>query len=145
MSPAETHLEVLPRDLSPYKAGNTGIDYIPRFESGIKGPHVMVNALTHGNEFCGMVAACHLLDNNVRPKVGTLTVSFANVAAYESFDPSDAFASRQITHNLNRIWSNEWLDGQKTRIQASRSLRPARNAPSCSLDPLAGGAAAINR
>ena len=26
------------------------------------GPHVLVNALTHGNEFCGMAAATHLLE-----------------------------------------------------------------------------------
>ena len=49
--------EVLPRDLTPYREGNTGIDYVHRFESGRPGPHVLVNALTHGNEFCGMVAA----------------------------------------------------------------------------------------
>jgi predicted deacylase len=80
-------IEVMPRDLSAYRRGNTGIDYVHRFESGRPGPHVMVNALTHGNEFCGMVAATHLLDAGVRPLRGTLTVSLANVAAYESFDP----------------------------------------------------------
>jgi predicted deacylase len=119
--------EVLPRDLSPYKAGNTGIDYVHRFDSGVAGPHVMVNALTHGNEFCGMVAACHLLDSGLRPKIGTLTVSFANVAAYESFDPADPFASRQITHNLNRVWSDAWLGGDddSVELQRARAMRPA--------------------
>jgi hypothetical protein len=48
----------------------------------------------------------------VRPKIGTLTLSFGNVAAYESFDPERPFDSRQITHNLNRIWSAAQLDGQ---------------------------------
>ncbi|MCB2000533.1 MAG: succinylglutamate desuccinylase/aspartoacylase family protein [Burkholderiaceae bacterium] len=119
--------EVLPRDLSAYRSGNTGIDYVHRFDSGVAGPHVMINALTHGNEFCGMVAACHLLDTGVRPKIGTLTVSFANVAAYESFDPADPFASRQITHNLNRIWSDDWLDGDEhsVELQRARVMRPA--------------------
>lgn len=127
MPDESSSFEVLPRDLSAYKAGNTGIDYVHRFDSGIAGPHVMVNALTHGNEFCGMVAACHLLDHGVRPKVGTLTVSFANVAAYESFDRTDPFASRQITHNLNRIWSAEWLDGDddSVELQRARAMRPA--------------------
>ncbi len=127
MTDPAVRFEVLPRDLSPYKAGNTGIDYVHRFESGVPGPHVMVNGLTHGNEFCGMVAACHLLDNNVRPKLGTLTVSFANVEAYQSFDPADPFASRQITHNLNRIWSDEWLDGgaDSTELRRARTMRPA--------------------
>src|SRR5438128_12221163 len=101
-------LEVLPRDLGAYKAGNTGIPYVHRFESGRPGPHVLVNALTHGNELCGMTAATHLLDHGVRPLHGTLTVSFANVQAYESFDPLRPFESRQLVHNLNRIWSPEW-------------------------------------
>ena len=96
-------LEVLPRDLSPYRPGNIGIDYVHRFESGRPGPHVLINALTHGNEFCGMVAASHLLDTGVRPLCGTLTVSFANVEAYESFDPARPFESRQLVHNMNRV------------------------------------------
>ena len=118
--------EVLPRDLSPYRAGNAGVDYVHRFESGRPGPHVLVNALTHGNEFCGMVAACHLLDTGVRPLKGTLTVSFANVAAYESFDAARPFDSRQLVHNLNRIWSADWLDGQEDspELRRARALRP---------------------
>jgi predicted deacylase len=120
-------LEVAPRDLSRYRAGNTGIDFVHRFESGRPGPHVMVNALTHGNEFCGMVAVCHLLDSGVRPKIGTLTLSFANVAAYETFDPARPFDSRLITHNFNRIWSAAWLDGKEDSVELrrAREMRPA--------------------
>jgi predicted deacylase len=120
-------IEVTPRDLSRYRVGNTGIDYVHRFESGRPGPHVMVNALTHGNEFCGMVAVCHLLDSGVRPKIGTLTLSFANVAAYETFDPAKPFESRLITHNLNRIWSSAWLDGPEDSVELrrAREMRPA--------------------
>ena len=120
-------IEVLPRDLSRYRAGNIGIDYVHRFESGKPGPHVMINGLTHGNEFCGMVAVCHLLDSAVRPKIGTLTLSFANVAAYETFDPAQPFESRLITHNLNRIWSSAWLDGSENSIELrrAREMRPA--------------------
>lgn len=119
-------LEVLPRDLSAYRKGNTGIDYVHRFESGRPGPHMLVNALTHGNEICGMVAATDLLDRGVRPKIGTLTVSFANVEAYESFDRSQPFESRQLVHNLNRIWSAEQLDGTEDspEFRRARVLRP---------------------
>ena len=119
-------LEVLPRDLSAYRQGNVGVDYVHRFESGVAGPHVLINALTHGNEFCGMVAACHLLDTGVRPLQGTLTVSFANVAAYETFDPLRPFDSRQIDHNFNRIWSPEWLDGDEDSVELrrARAMRP---------------------
>jgi len=118
--------EVLPRDLSAYRQGNVGIDYVHRFESGKPGPHVLINALTHGNEICGMVAATHLLDTGVRPLIGTLTVSFANVAAYESFDQSRPFESRQLVHNLNRIWSAAELDGtaDSPELQRARILRP---------------------
>ena len=127
MSASLPELEVTPRDLSRYRVGNTGIDYVHRFESGRPGPHVMVNALTHGNEFCGMVAVCHLLESDVRPKVGTLTLSFANVAAYETFDAAKPFDSRLITHNLNRIWSTAWLDGTEDSVELrrAREMRPA--------------------
>lgn len=119
-------LEILPRDLSAYRQGNIGIDYVHRFASGKPGPHVLINALTHGNEICGMVAATHLLDSGVRPLIGTLTISFANVAAYESFDPQRPFDSRQLVHNLNRIWSASELDGteESPELLRARALRP---------------------
>jgi predicted deacylase len=126
LSTPDSVLEVLPRDLSAYRAGNTGIPYVHRFESGRPGPHVLVNALTHGNELCGMVAATHLLDQGIRPRAGTLTVSFANVAAYESFDLAKPFDSRQLVHNFNRVWSPEWLEGSQDspELRRARELRP---------------------
>ena len=125
-NPAAAAFELLPRDLSAYRAGNTGIDYVHRFDSGRPGPHVLVNALTHGNEFCGMVAATHLLDSGVRPAIGTLTVSFAHVEAYASFDAERPFESRQLVHNLNRVWSDEWLEGDEhsPELRRARELRP---------------------
>jgi predicted deacylase len=125
-APVDVPLELLPRDLAPYRRGNTGIDWVHRFDSGRPGPHVLVNALTHGNEFCGMVAATHLLDEGIRPRVGTLTVSFANVEAYQSFDPARPFESRQLVHNMNRIWSDAWLDGDadSPELRRARELRP---------------------
>ncbi len=126
MKPSAPLLEVLPRDLSAYRAGNTGVDYVHRFDSGQPGPHVLINALTHGNEICGMVAATHLLDSGVRPKIGVLTVSLAHVEAYEAFRPEAPFANRQLVHNLNRIWSDAWLDGPEhsPELKRARELRP---------------------
>ncbi|MBV8618797.1 MAG: succinylglutamate desuccinylase/aspartoacylase family protein [Curvibacter sp.] len=126
MSVPDPVLEVLPRDLSAYRQGNLGIDYVHRFDSGRPGPDVLVNALTHGNELCGMVAATHLLDSGVRPLCGSLTVSFANVEAYERFDPARPFDSRQVVHNLNRVWSDQALDGQddSPELRRARALRP---------------------
>jgi predicted deacylase len=136
MTASEPVFEVLPRDLSAYREGNIGIPYVHRFESGRPGPHVLVNALTHGNELCGMVAATHLLNSGVRPAIGTLTVSFANVAAYESFDRADPFESRQLVHNLNRVWSPEWLDGTEDspELRRARELRPVLAAADHILD-----------
>jgi predicted deacylase len=129
-------LEVLPRDISAYREGNTGIDYVHRFESGKPGPHVLINALTHGNEICGMFAATHLLDTGVRPKIGTLTVSFAHVEAYNAFDPERPHENRQIVHNLNRVWSDEWLNGTEDspELRRARELRPVVTAADHILD-----------
>lgn len=136
MSLQESQLEVVPRDLSAYRQGNTGVDYVHRFDSGRPGPHVLVNALTHGNEVCGMVAATHLLDSGVRPAIGTLTVSFANVEAYESFDLAEPFDSRQLVHNFNRVWSPEWLDGSEDspELRRARAMRPVVSAADHILD-----------
>lgn len=136
MTQRHADLEVLPRDISAYRQGNTGVDYVHRFESGKPGPHVLINALTHGNEICGMVAATHLLDSGVRPKVGTLTVSFAHVEAYNAFDAEKPFDNRQIVHNLNRVWSDEWLDGPEDspELRRARELRPVVGAADHILD-----------
>ena len=136
MNAPQPDLQVVPRDLTAYRRGNTGIDYVHRFESGRPGPHVLVNALTHGNEFCGMVAATHLLDTGVRPAIGTLTVSFANVQAYESFDPAKPFDSRQLVHNFNRVWSPQWLDGKEDspELRRARAMRPVMAAADHILD-----------
>ncbi|RZI75482.1 MAG: succinylglutamate desuccinylase [Variovorax sp.] len=122
----DTAIEVVQGDLSAYREGNIGVPYVHRFESGKPGPHVLINALTHGNEICGMVAAKHLLDTGVRPSIGTLTVSFAHVEAYDAFDAGKPFDNRQIVHNLNRIWSDELLGGTEDspELRRARELRP---------------------
>ncbi|MGW9062499.1 succinylglutamate desuccinylase [Achromobacter animicus] len=134
--PDTAPLEVLPRDLSAYREGNIGIPYVHRFESGKPGPHVLINAITHGNEICGMVAATHLLDTGVRPKIGTLTVSFAHVEAYEAFDIDRPYDNRQLVHNLNRIWSAAMLDGAEDspELRRAREMRPILDAADFVLD-----------
>ncbi len=124
--PADIAFEVLPRDLSSYRDGNCGIPYAFVFDSGLPGPRVAINALTHGNEFCGMVAVCALLDAGLRPERGSLSLSFANVAAYESFDIAAPFESRQLVHNLNRIWSDAELAGttRSPEFDRAREMRP---------------------
>lgn len=133
---AEPILEVLPRDLSAYREGNVGIPYVHRFESGKPGPHVLINAITHGNEICGMVAATHLLDAGVRPDIGTLTISFAHIEAYEAFDIEHPYSNRQLVHNLNRIWTAGMLDSDdgSPEVRRARALRPVLDAADYVLD-----------
>ena len=97
---------------------------------------MLINALTHGNEICGMVAATHLLDTGVRPRIGTLTVSFAHVEAYNAFDGRRPYENRQIVHNLNRVWSDDWLDGPEDspELKRARELRPVVTAADHILD-----------
>ena len=55
MSDLAARVELTPPDIEPYRAGNTGVDYVMRFEAAEPGPHVLVCALTHGNEICGAI------------------------------------------------------------------------------------------
>ncbi len=119
-------VHLLPCDISAFKAGNTGIDHVTTFESGVAGPHVMINALTHGNELCGAHALKFLFENDVRPVRGRLTLGFANVAAYEAFDASNPYASRFVDEDLNRVWDDETLDGPRNsaELARARAIRP---------------------
>lgn len=120
-------VHLFPVDIAPWKKGNTGIDYVTTFDSGVAGPHLMINALTHGNELCGAHALKFLFENEVRPVRGKLTLSFANVGAYESFDAEDPYASRFLDEDFNRLWNETTLDGERQSrdLMRARALRPA--------------------
>ena len=60
MAKRDFPIEVTAPDIAPYRAGNTGIDYVTSFDSDRPGPHAMINAVTHGNEICGAIALDHL-------------------------------------------------------------------------------------
>ncbi|MBT3333259.1 MAG: succinylglutamate desuccinylase [Rhodospirillaceae bacterium] len=119
-------LELLPIDIRGYRAGNTGIDYVHRFSSGKPGPNALINALTHGNEVCGAHALAALFENDIRPNRGTLTLSFANVDAYHSFDMDNPGASRFVDEDFNRLWSDEILGGtrQSSELTRARQIQP---------------------
>jgi predicted deacylase len=118
-------IEVDIPNLDRWQAGNTGIPYVWRFESGRAGPRVTVQALTHGNEVCGAISNDWLLHEGVRPVRGTLTITFANIDAYRTFDPADPFASRCMDEDFNRLWSADVLDGprQSRDLARARALR----------------------
>jgi len=126
MSRSGAKIELTAPDISAYRSGNTGIPYVTSFESGHPGPHVLVNALTHGNEICGAIALDHLFRGAIRPVRGKLTLSFANVAAFQRFDPANPTASRFVDEDFNRLWDNATLDGPRhsTELARARLLRP---------------------
>ena len=119
-------VELSPPDIADYRRGNTGVDYITTIDSGKAGPHVMVNAVTHGNEICGAIAVDRLFKMNVRPTRGKLSLSFANVAAFHSFNPALPHASRFVDEDFNRVWSSHTLDGarQSAELTRARAMRP---------------------
>jgi predicted deacylase len=119
-------IEVTFPDLGRWAAGNAGIGYAWTFASRKGGPHALLQALTHGNEVCGAIALDWLLGKGFRPVRGTLSVCFANIAAYQSFDRADPFASRCIDEDFNRLWTAEVLDGPRKSADLSRAreLRP---------------------
>src|SRR5207248_6322837 len=94
-------VELVPPDIEPYRAGNTGIEYVTTFEAKEPGPHVVVTALTHGNEICGAIALDRLFRAEVRPRRGRLSLAFNNVAAYHEFDPRYPIASRYVDEDFN--------------------------------------------
>ena len=119
-------VELAAPDITAYRAGNTGIDYITTFDSGVAGPHVMINAVTHGNEICGAIAVDRLFKMHVRPTRGKLTLSFANVEAFLRFDPSAPHKTRFVDEDFNRVWTPATLDGPRdsTELRRARAMRP---------------------
>ena len=112
--------------IDAHRKGNAGVDFVHTFESGRPGPHVMVNAVTHGNEICGAITVDRLLAMGVRPVRGTITLSFANIEAFLRFDPAQPYATRFIDEDFNRVWRPEALDGTRDSIELrrARQLRP---------------------
>ncbi len=129
-------IEVDPPDLRRWAAGNGGIPYVWRFGGPRPGPTVVVQALTHGNEVCGAIALDWLLRTGFAPAGGTLVAVFANVGAYQSFDPADPFASRCLDEDFNRLWSADVLDGPRrsSELARARQLRPVIDAADYLLD-----------
>jgi predicted deacylase len=119
-------IELQAPDITRYRAGNTGVEWVHRFDSGRPGPRVLVQALTHGNEICGAIALDWLFKQHFKPACGSLVLAFANVAAYARFDPADPFSSRCVDEDLNRVWADDELFGQRDSIELRRArmLRP---------------------
>ena len=136
MSDLKYNVELTAPDISAYRAGNTGVEYVTTLTASEPGPHVAVMGLTHGNEICGAIAIDKLLRADIRPRRGKLTLGFNNVAAYREFDPRYPIASRYIDEDFNRLWSPATLDGPRrsAELERARAVRPVVDAADYLLD-----------
>jgi predicted deacylase len=113
-------------DLSPWREGNTGIAGFSTRASAMPGPHVALIALVHGNEVAGAIVLAGLLAAGLWPVRGRLTFGFANLAAFDRFDPAQPTASRFLDEDLNRLWDIPVLDGPRRSLELdrARAMRP---------------------
>jgi predicted deacylase len=129
-------IEIDPPDIERYRRGNAGVDFVHVLDSGKPGPSVMIQALTHGNEFCGAIALDVLFKQSIFPSKGKLTLAFANVAAFARFDRDDPDRARFIDEDYNRVWGDDVLLGTRdsAELRRARELRPFVDAADLLLD-----------
>jgi predicted deacylase len=129
-------VQIQPPDIAAYRNGNTGVDFVHVLDSGRSGPNVMLQALTHGNEYCGAIALDALFRAKLRPRAGKVTLAFANVEAFSRFDFDDPDCSRYIDEDFNRVWDDEVLLGARdsAELRRARELRPFVDAADYLLD-----------
>jgi predicted deacylase len=101
----EYPVEFLPPDITHWRGGNTCVPFVHSFEGARSGPHLLITAVVHGNEPAGAVALDRILSQRLLPSRGRLTLAFANVGAYERFDPTVPRANRWLDEDMNRVWS----------------------------------------
>ncbi|WP_425258917.1 succinylglutamate desuccinylase [Rubrivivax sp. RP6-9] len=116
--------ELAPPDLARWRAGNTGVEGVWQFDSGIAGRRLLITALVHGNELCGAWAVRDMLAWGLRPRRGVLTLALCNLAACDAFDASAPDASRFVEHDLNRVWGAGLVRGDSLEHRRARELAP---------------------
>lgn len=119
-------VDLTPPDLTPWLEGNTGVRGFSTYAAPRSGPHVLILGLIHGNELGGAIALDAMLRAGIRPTRGRLTLGFANIDAFERFDPQNPIASRFIDEDMNRLWDEATLDGQRRsrELDRARAMRP---------------------
>jgi predicted deacylase len=119
-------VQIAPPDISPWRGGNIGVPGFTSFSAAAPGPHVAIIGLTHGNEIAGAIVLDRLLRSGLRPRRGKLTLGFANLAAFDRFDPDQPTASRFLDEDLNRLWDPVVLAGprQSSELDRARELQP---------------------
>jgi predicted deacylase len=134
MSSADGPSKALPRfevqldapDISPWRAGNTGVPGFTTLTAPVPGPHAAMLALSHGNEIAGAIALDRLMRAGIQPTRGRLTIGFVNLAAFDRFDPRQPTLSRFVDEDINRAWDEAVLDGSRRSVELDRAreIRP---------------------
>jgi len=129
-------VELQPPDIQPWVGGNTGVPGFTTFGSSRPGPHVALVALLHGNEIAGAVVLDYMMRAGIRPRRGSLTLGFANLAAFARWDPQHPTASRFLDEDMNRVWDPAVLDGPRrsSELDRARDLRPLMDTVDVLLD-----------
>jgi predicted deacylase len=110
-----------PPDLAPWRRGDAGVPGFITRAGPRPGPHVALVALIHGNELAGAIALDRLLRGGLWPRRGKLTFGFANLAAFDRFDPAHPTASRFLDEDLNRLWDPAVLESPRHSIELDRA------------------------
>ena len=115
-----------PPELGPWRDGNTGIAGFTSRTGAAAGPHVALVALVHGNELAGAIVLERLLAGGLQPARGRLSFGFANLAAFDRFDPAHPTASRFVEEDMNRLWDIPVLEGPRRSLELDRAreMRP---------------------
>ena len=116
-----TQMDLTPPDVAFWRTGNTGVEGVWHFDSNVPGRRVLLTALLHGNEFSGAYTLTRLLDAGLRPRRGSLTLAFCNLAAYDRFDPARPDAARYVEEDMNRVWTPQALADPAT-LERRRAL-----------------------
>ena len=122
-NPVAYPVELVAPDIEPYREGNTGIDYLTTFDSGDAGPHVIINAVTHGNEICGAIAVDTLMKAGIRPHTGKLSFVFNNFGAFNRFDPASPDDSRFVDEDFKPARRHFIADRQESEVLTASVLK----------------------
>jgi predicted deacylase len=138
MMPAMPHFEVAltPPDLRPWLAGGGVIPGFITRRAKEPGPHVLLLSLMHGNEIAGAIVLDRMLREGFLPARGQVTLGFANLEAFATFDPAQPTQSRFVEEDLNRVWDPAVLCGSASSVekQRARQMLPAVLAADAVLD-----------
>lgn len=106
-----------------------GVQQAVRIESGRPGPHVVIVAIIHGNETCGLSAMRAILTKRSAILRGRITMIAANVAGHARRIAGQPQVGRFVDEDMNRLWSESRLAGDGADTIESRRARSI--APLC--------------